>query len=85
MSTLKLRPAGLGSVFPAGSVARTWNVCRPSESPERSKGDWHRENAEPSKEHSKVEFDFVESNEKRAVVELVADGGPSVICVSGGA
>ena len=31
--TVHVYVAGVGSVFPAASVARTWNVCDPFESP----------------------------------------------------
>lgn len=33
-STVQVRVAGVASVFPTGSVARTSNVCEPSDSPE---------------------------------------------------
>ena len=33
VSTVQVRLAGLGSVLPAGSVARTVNVCEPSARP----------------------------------------------------
>ena len=33
VSTVHVREAGDPSVLPAGSVARTWNVCEPCESP----------------------------------------------------
>ena len=33
VSTVQIRLAGLGSVLPAGSVARTVNVCAPWASP----------------------------------------------------
>ena len=30
VSTIQVCEAGVGSTFPAGSTARTWNVCEPS-------------------------------------------------------
>jgi hypothetical protein len=30
VSTVQVYEAGVASVFPAGSVARTWKVCEPS-------------------------------------------------------
>ena len=34
VSTVQVREAGLGSVLPAWSVERTWNVCEPLPRPE---------------------------------------------------
>ena len=33
VSTVQVKLAGVGSVLPAASVARTWKVCEPSERP----------------------------------------------------
>ena len=33
VSTVQVRVAGVPSVLPAGSVARTWKVCEPCERP----------------------------------------------------
>ncbi len=33
VSTVQVREAGVASTLPAGSVARTWNVCAPCARP----------------------------------------------------
>src|ERR687897_3905687 len=39
VSTVHSSPAGVGSVLPDASVARTWKVCLPSERPVKAFGD----------------------------------------------
>jgi hypothetical protein len=82
-STAHVCVAGVGSVFPAGSVARTANVCGPSESPVRLLGEPHEAQAPLSSRHSKVDPLSVEMNEKVAEVALVGSVGADVIAVSG--
>src|SRR5205814_1892202 len=84
VSTVKVLLAGVASVFPWASVARTWNVCFPSATPERWKGDVQAVNAEPSNAQANVELASVDTKLKLSVFEFVALGGELVICVSGG-
>jgi hypothetical protein len=75
--------AGVASVFPAASLARTLNWCVPTASPVRSRGDVHAANGALSSEHSKVEPDSLEENVKLALVLVVVAAGPEPIVVSG--
>src|SRR5262249_39189345 len=54
-STVHVRSAGVGSLLPARSVARTRNVCEPSTSPVYVVGELQGPNAPPSRLQSKVE------------------------------
>ena len=62
VSTVNVRVAGVGSVLPAISVARTENVCSPSGSAPSVSGDVHVANAPLSMRHSKVEFGSLDEN-----------------------
>src|SRR4051794_22535462 len=53
-STVQVCAAGEGSVLPAGSVARTRNVCEPSARPVSVLGDVHAAHAPESRRHSNV-------------------------------
>jgi hypothetical protein len=53
VSTVQVREAGVGSMLPATSFARTSNVCEPSASPENDDWKTHGANAAPSRRHSK--------------------------------
>src|ERR671936_2176512 len=75
--------AGDGSGLPAGSIARTCTVCRPSVSPFTNVGLEHALQAPPSASHSKVEPVSVEVKEKETVPPL-GSAGLAVIVVSGG-
>src|SRR6185437_2661092 len=84
----KLRVAGLGSVLPAGSVARTsktwapearslagvWLLPAPEQGP----------NGAESKRHWKLEPGSEEEKPKVGVASLVEPEGPESIVVSGG-
>jgi hypothetical protein len=76
--------AGLGSVFPAASVARTLNVCDPALRPLYSLGLVHDSQEPESRLHSNTELGSLEPNAKEAVVELVEPLGPEVIAAPGG-
>ncbi len=54
VSTDQVRIAGVASVLPATSVARTRNSCAPAASPVYCLGELHAVNAAPSSEHSKL-------------------------------
>jgi hypothetical protein len=83
MSTVQVKLAGVGSVLPAGSVARTWKLWLPSASPEYGFGLEQLENPPPSSWHSKLLPLSVEEKEKLAAVEFVGLAGFAVIEVSG--
>jgi hypothetical protein len=82
-STTKDRVAGVGSVFPAPSVARTATVWLPSARFEYDLGLEQDENAPPSSWHWKVERSEA-VKEKLTDAEVTVPAGPSVIVVSGG-
>ena len=85
---MKVRLAGVGSVFFALSEARTAKLCEPSGSgvegvwlvpgPEQAAKGWE------SKRHLKVEFDSLDAKLKVGVWSVVDPEGPEVIVVSGG-
>jgi hypothetical protein len=82
VSTVHDQVAGLGSVFPDVSVARTANVCAPAatanEAPEVQAA-----NVPPSREHWNVEPALVLVKENDAVVAFVKAAGLAVMVVSG--
>src|SRR5918992_2653095 len=82
-STVKPWIAGVGSVLPAASVARTARVCGPLGCAARVCGELHTAYGPPSTAHSKVEVASVALNVKSGVVSLVVVG-PERIVVSGG-
>jgi hypothetical protein len=77
-----VRIAGLWSVLPAASRARTWNSCEPGETVYET-GELQGEKPAWSSEHSKLEPLSVEVKVKLAPVLGVVAGGPEVIVVSG--
>ena len=62
--------AGVWSVLPAGSVARTSKVCGPAESPERVAGDVQPAQSPSSRRHSKLEPASLEENSNLADVRV---------------
>ena len=76
--------AGVGSMFPAASIAFTWNVCDPAPRLRYVMGDEQLAKAPASSVHWNVEPLSVEVKLKLAVVLVVAPEGPLVIVVSGG-
>jgi hypothetical protein len=83
VSTVHVRAAGVGSVFPTASVARTCTVWLPSARPVYVLGLVQAANAPASSLHWNVLLASVEVNEKLALVAFVGLTGPSVIVVSG--
>ena len=84
MSTVNDRLAGEASVLPAASVARTSNVCAPSDSAPVVNGEEQDANAAASTRHSNVEPASVAVKENVGVLSLVGPDGPAVMVVSGG-
>src|SRR4051794_16820158 len=82
-STVQVVVAGVASVLPAASVARTRKVCAPGVSPERTSGDEQAVQAPASRRHSKLAPVSLESKRKSADVVPVAAGGVSVKKVFG--
>ena len=85
VSTVKLREAGVGSTFPAGSVARTSKVWAPSASDAVVSGVEHEPQAPPSTRHSNVEPAWSAENANVGVASLVGPDGPLSIVVCGAA
>ena len=83
VSTVIVRLAGLASVLPAASVARTSKVCVPSVRDAVVCGDVQAVYAALSTRHSKLVPDSPE-NENVGVASLVSPFGPASIVVWGG-
>ena len=84
VSTVQVKLAGLESVLPAVSVARTWKVWLPSPSAgERACGLVQDDHEPASTRHSNVEPASVDVNEKLGVVLLDGSLGCAVIDVFG--
>ena len=75
--------AGVGSVFPTASVARTWKVCEPAARLLKLRGLVQAANAAPSSEHWKVEPASFDVKLKHEVLVFVGFGGVAVMVVSG--
>src|SRR5205807_6819393 len=84
VSTVQVTDAGVGSVWPSESMARTWKVCEPSARPLYDAGDEQAVNGAASREHSKVAGDLDAENEKLALVEFVIADCEVSSVVSGG-
>src|SRR3954468_23025776 len=80
--TVHVRDAGDASTLPAASVARTSNVCAPTATPLKSRGDVHAPHTPASRRHSNVAASLA-PNVKLAVVAVTVPDGPPVIVVSG--
>src|SRR5436190_2053577 len=83
MSTVKLRAAGVGSRFPAGSVARTSTVWEPPSRDEVAIGELHDASWLESRRHSKLDPGSEEEKEGDGEASLVGPEGPELIVVSG--
>src|SRR5215510_13468255 len=83
VSTVKLREAGVWSVLPAGSVARTEKVWGPSAREAVVSGEEQGAQAPESTRHSKDEPGWSESKVKVGVGLLVGPAGPLRMLVSG--
>src|SRR3954447_3723498 len=81
--TTQVTDAGVASVFPAGSVARTWKVWEPALRPGSGCGDEQVAQAPPSSRHWKVASVSVESKRKSAEVVPVTAAGVWVNSVLG--
>ena len=81
---MKLRLAGVGSVLPAPSVARTSKPWEPSARPPSGSGLEHPAQVPPSRRHSKLDPASEELNEKLALAVPIVPDGPEVILVRGG-
>src|SRR5205085_2214224 len=82
VSTVQPRVAGMGSVLPAASVARTAKVCSRSGRPAYALGDEHATQSPASRRHSN-DAPASEENAKLGDASFVAPIGPDVISVSG--
>jgi hypothetical protein len=76
--------AGVASVLPAASVARTSKVWLPAPSAASVSGLEHDVQLPPSMRHSKLEPGSEELKEKVGVVSLVGSAGVEPIVVAGG-
>ena len=85
VSSDHVKLAGVGSVLPAGSVARTSKACDPSARPVYAFGLVQALQAPPSMRHSKVELPSLELNEKLASADPDGSLGCAVIVVFGAA
>ena len=83
-STVQVWLAGVASVLPAASVARTSKVWLPAPSEPSVSGLEHDVQLPPSMRHSKVEPASEELNEKVGVVSFDGSGGVESIVVAGG-
>ena len=84
LATVNARVAGVASVLPAASVARTETLCAPSVSVGVVHGLVHVAHAPASTRHSKDEPDSLDVNANVGVLSLVEPVGPELIVVSGG-
>ena len=82
--TFQVRLAGVWSVLPAASVARTLKVWEPLASPVYCFGEEQALKSAPSRLHSNLEFASVEENVKRVSVVFMVPDGPELMTVSGG-
>jgi hypothetical protein len=71
--------AGVGSVFPALSVARTWKVWEPGNSPVYEAGLEQAVKPPPSSSHSKVEPPSEELKSKLTSGVLGSGGATSIV------
>jgi hypothetical protein len=84
VSTVKDALAGDASVFPAASLARTWNVCGPSPNAGGVSGEVHGANAPESMLHSNVAVPSGDENWKVGVESAIFPLGATSSDVSGG-
>jgi hypothetical protein len=84
-STVQVNVAGLVSVFPAASLARTLNVWEPSATLVYVVALVQVEKPPPSSSHSKVEPASLDTNEKVGELSLLGSLGEAVMVVFGAA
>ena len=83
-SAVQLHVAGVGSMLPASSTARTASVCGPAARPVKTDGTGQAVNwAAPSSLHWKVASGSSLSKAKVAVALVVVADGPNTIVVCG--
>ena len=75
--------AGLASMLPAASWARTWKVCGPAASGPSVVGELQAANVPPSTLHSKLEPGSLAENSNVGVESAVTPAGPASIVVCG--
>ena len=80
---MKSRRAGLWSVLPTASRARTWNVCAPAGRTGAVKGVAHAAYSAVSSRHWNVALTSGDVKVKAGVLSSVAPEGPPVIVVCG--
>ena len=83
VSTVQVRLAGVGSVLPAGSVARTVNVWEPSANPVYVLGEVQAVSDPPSSVQPNVEPVWLALKANVAVSEVAVPVGPASMVVSG--
>src|SRR5215217_3223526 len=84
-SIVHVNDAGVASVLPAASVARTSKVCEPSARPLYDFGEEQVVQEPPSIRHANVDPLSLELKEKLAAPALVGSAGCAVIVVFGAA
>ena len=85
MSTVIAREAGVGSTFPAGSVARASKVWAPSASDAVVWAELQEPQAPASTRHSKLEPAWVDEKANVGVASFVGPDGPLSMVVFGAA
>ncbi len=83
-TTSQVRVAGVGSVLPAASIARTRTVRWPGASVGRTSGLAQSVNDAPSRAHSNLTPDSLALNDTDAGPGEMVPAGPAVISVTGG-
>src|SRR5690349_4583563 len=83
VSAVHVRMAGVGSLFPATSVAVTWKVCDPSARSSKVCGEAQPSISSSSMKQTKVEGSL-EENVKVAELVLTVPEGPEFIVTPGG-
>src|SRR5687768_13092674 len=84
VATVQLKLAGVASVLPSASLARTAKVCAPTARPVYWTGVSHSANAAPSSEHSNVESTSLAAKVNVTLVADVGSSGADEMDVSGG-
>ena len=82
--TVNVWLAGVASVFPAGSRARTWKLWTPAASGGATNGEVHGAKGAPSRLHSKLEPGSLAENVNVGCEFVVVPGGPEASVVCGG-
>src|SRR5437764_12291354 len=83
-TTVHVTTAGLASVLPARSDARTWNVWSPGARPVKIAGDEHGANGAASRLQANDAASSAVKSKRAPSAEPFGDEGCEVIVVSGG-